>query len=845
MDAYARRRTWPYITVVILLLVAAALGPRWWRSLDMRQRQQILAEIKRVEHLARRYWDRSTGDPVAPEEVKPQVAELNPRVAQRVIIEPTRPPYHGEPTEKIEWPSRASSQEIDTGAQADAETSINEATTDSSTRNSRFNITPPLDVTEFDLDQVSSAFPDGTTKNVATEPSSQWPQATELLAKLEQICSDVDEVEAWRSEAVDLLGQLPECHTLGHPGVAPILDQLDALSARLPMVERHLVETDRIVLRQVAYGIDRRTAIWRAVHALVLRDDATPEVVVSNTLPLLRDVEERLSPSENADMWAAYLMLDKLNQISTSTWVTDPSVRRATAREFLRRLVHPDLSDRQLRFINEPAVARLAGELRAWATTPVECDKLVQSIEQFEVSRTSRLASELVRYIEDLHWLDNPDSLTLAKAIDTHYRNANIRVAVAGRLVNDLLPVMEPIHEPVNDQILGASVRGRNRTWTRLRVRLVEDNRRIRLRFEAAGRTQSRTMSTKGPIRFFTRGASRFRAGKDVTLSNRGFRMADATATASGDSRMTNIQSDYDHIPLLGWVIRQMAIDELEDKRGQMKSVVNDRVTTSAKSRLDSSLQKKVDDVQARLNDRVFEPLRQLQLAPEPIEMRTTPERMVMRCRLASTDQLAAYTPRPRALSDSVLSMQLHESAANNLFQQLELDGETIKLEKLVERLAEKLQVDASDFNEEIPEGVVLRLGNERPLMIEFDADRILMTIRIAELSTPKKKWRNFVVRARYRADVERKYVDLEREGGIELISERLGFRDQIALRGIFTKVITRNHRLNIVRGRLAGDPRLADLAVTQFAVRDGWVGISVGPNRRNRLAQDEELDQR
>jgi hypothetical protein len=538
-------------------------------------------------------------------------------------------------------------------------------------------------------------------------------------------------------------------------------------------------------------------------------------------------------------------MLDRLNQMATSTWVTDSAVRRATAREFLRRIEHPDLTEDQIRFIQEPAAGRLADELRSWATAPVEYDKLVQTLEQFEVARTSRLAQQLVQSIDDLRWLDHPDALALATAINTHYRNANIRIAIAGRLVNDLLPVMKPIQEPVNDQILGASVRGRNRTWTRLRVRLVEDHRLIRLRFEAAGHTRSRTISSKGPIRFFSRGASRFQAGKDVTLSNRGLRMTEATAAVNGDSRMTSIESDYDHIPLLGWLVRQMAIDELEEKRGQMRNAVNDRVSLSARTRLDSSLQERVDDVQRRLDNRFFEPLRKLQLAPEPIEMRTTPERMVLRCRLASPRQLAAYTPRPRALADSVLSMQLHESAANNLFHQLELDGQTIKLEELVARLAERLQIDPSDFNEEIPEGVVLRLGNERPLMIEFDADRILMTIRIAQLITPKKKWRNFVVRARYRADVERMYVDLEREGGIELISDRLGFRDQIALRGIFTKVITRNHRLNIIRGRLAGDPRLADLAVTQFAVRDGWVGISVGPHRRDRVAQEEELSPR
>ena len=67
------------------------------------------------------------------------------------------------------------------------------------------------------------------------------------------------------------------------------------------------------------------------------------------------------------------------------------------------------------------------------------------------------------------------------------------------------------------------------------------------------------------------------------------------------------------------------------------------------------------------------------------------------------------------------------------------------------------------------------------------------------------------------------------REGGIELISEQIGFRDQFALRGIFTKVMANDHRLKILRGRFEEDPRLARLVVNQFTVQDGWIGISVG----------------
>lgn len=132
-----------------------------------------------------------------------------------------------------------------------------------------------------------------------------------------------------------------------------------------------------------------------------------------------------------------------------------------------------------------------------------------------------------------------------------------------------------------------------------------------------------------------------------------------------------------------------------------------------------------------------------------------------------------------------------------------------------------------------------MRLGSERPIEFEFNDDRVLITVRITELKTPRRTWRNFIVRGKYLPCMGQTYVDLQREGGIELISEQLGFRDQVALRGIFTKVMSRNHRLNILRGRFEKDARLANLGVTQFEARDGWIGISVGPQRRPRVAAE------
>ena len=151
---------------------------------------------------------------------------------------------------------------------------------------------------------------------------------------------------------------------------------------------------------------------------------------------------------------------------------------------------------------------------------------------------------------EALRWNPSPAAEQLQQTMDIYYRNANIRVAISGELINDLLPVLQPMQEQVRDNILGAEVLGQNRTWTDLKISLIEDDRHIRLRFEAAGQTRSRTVSIKGPVRFYNTGQSQFKAGKDLMVTREGIFVKRATAAANGRAKLLDVQTDYDSIPL-------------------------------------------------------------------------------------------------------------------------------------------------------------------------------------------------------------------------------------------------------------------------------------------------------
>ena len=891
MEPNPRSKSWMYIIPLLSLFFIAVVSPRLWRSLNEDQKSRIKASltgaVDPVEHHEGEITDaeshpRRIHVDFDPNWLQPDVARFDARVAQRVVIHPeihspnafengkvitgdvvpgdvvpgemgddevvseevgvgevgvgeVTIERHQGPADKITPPDF---QEFDTKVESSSQPSLRLSAPTSRVQQ--------VDVNEIDVESPSTTLPsDPPSQEIpeVVEVPSEWPEMSALYAALDEFCVDVPIAEAWRAEGVHLLSRLQRVETLDDSEVERLLLALKKLADALPQVERWLDEPDCVPLRQLAYGIERRLEVWQAMHRLAKNDRPLPRVNVAEALPLLNDVEEKLARGENGDGWRSYLMLDRLTQIATSTWVTDPSVRHEVSREVLRRMNDKGLGEQQKAFIESSELQQLVRMLQSWAVSRVDYPKFARTLEQFEASRSAALATQLVNTMEDVRWAK--DTTELTNAFNTHYRNANVRLSITGQLVNDFLPILEPIEENIRDNVMGASVQGKNNTWTQLRVKLFEDDERIRLRFIASGNTRSRTVSRKGFVRFFSNGNSNFLAGKELQVSRQGIFAHDATASANGRTKVVDLETDYDHIPLVGWVMRQMAMEELHEQRNTMKSVMTNRVSKAARTRLDESLQERITDYEGRLNEKIMAPLRELQLDPSAIEMRSTAERIVLRCRIASAAQLAAYTPRPRALKDSVMSMQFHESSANNLLEQLELDGQVIDLEELIQKLSERLEMDVDAIREELPEGVKLRLGQDRPIQIEFDDHRILVTFRIAELSTPRRKWRNFVVRGKYRADMGRLHVDLERDGGIELISEQLGFRDQIALRGIFTKVMTRNHRLNVMRGRFLEDPRLSNLGVTQFVVRDGWVGLSIGPPNSPKVATETPVTAR
>lgn len=587
-------------------------------------------------------------------------------------------------------------------------------------------------------------------------------------------------------------------------------------------------------LGQLQYALGRQLDIWQHIHRARLEKGAPQGMVDGQTMAqALDEVESLLQSHDAGPTWKEYLRLNGLRGLTTTDSPGLLESRARLARDVLHAQSAPQLTDEQRAWLARPEFTKLRSHLRVWAAPRVEHRSVLEAMERCEDEMTPEAVQRLTELMDRLRWSESTFDRQLAVTLDQYYRNANFRLSCTAELLNRLIPAWHRQRDPVRETILGAAVTGHSDTLSRLSVALVPDAQRIRLSVLAQGTVHSNTNSRKGPVLLRGRGTTEYLVEKPIWCDGHGLHMEPARARALDRSGLPGITSQLDGVPLLGWLIREVAKQQHFERRGEVRSQVQNRVATKACRRLDAEIEQQEQRLRESLQQVTNERLRQVGLVPEITDMQTTHERLTFRCRVASPYQLGAHTARPQALRNSMLSIQVHESLLNNLLDQLQLAGWRGPVENLITHVATRLNTTAPKLPEDFPEGIWIELAAEQPVRIRCVEDRLQLRIAIEKFITPRRRWKSFQVVGYYRPDLTQREADLMRDGTIELIGTSVGLRDQVALRGIFTRVLSKNDRWSLLGGRLVQHARLVDLAVTQFVVRDGWFALSVGRDYR------------
>ncbi|MHB8897687.1 MAG: hypothetical protein ACYC6Y_02955 [Thermoguttaceae bacterium] len=589
-------------------------------------------------------------------------------------------------------------------------------------------------------------------------------------------------------------------------------------------------EFDRI--QRVLTALRRAVDVWEKIADAGSGDGNRPRPIDwARVQRSIQNVRSLTGDGSNGLAWHSFLELESLAGIAArgATGLHDEDL--TVVQLVLLKLQVKEITDEQRTLLESEHVGEFEEMLRAVVTRPIDAAVWVRCIEAFDRSGSPSLGEHLAVERLKLSLSSLPAHRRLAETLQDLYRGPNVRIAVTGYLLNRMLPDREPEYQWVRDTVLGHPVHGRSRTSAHVGLALIPDPARMRAALTVDGLVSASTSSTAGPATFFNDSESEYSAVKELELTSEGIEFRPAEATADNQTRLRQVRTDFDGIPLLSSLARSMAKSQLDKNRPAIRRETNRKVEFQAERQIDEEIDARLGELNLRLKNRLLDPLAAMSLRPEVDKAETTVSRMSMQLHLAAVTQLGANTPRPWAPSDSVLSFQLHQSALNNVLLGLKLDGATMTIKELRDLIGKRF--NRPELLEETTEhdDALITFAAIDAARIDFTEDRIAVSLGVSRLRAGARQWSDFRVRACYRLQSGPQSASLVRDGVVELVGPmRMG--SQIALRSIFSKTFAKGREFPIVPAEMAADPRLQGLEVTQLSADEGWFALAVGPPR-------------
>lgn len=691
-------------------------------------------------------------------------------------------------------------------------------------------------MTELDMleQRVTSSVRLGADRSLPTYLTSRAPNAP-LSA------NEAQQVEQWVTEARLSLKRLIFSHGLEHAECARDLEELVKLADQATAIGNTL--TDYGLARELigtGYALQRRVQIWQAIHqcldgtSIALTTPRNPETARQELHKAIQVVASKVQETGEAESWRKYLLLEEL-----SAWASSPqdiwSEGSQLALNTLSRLHWQRLSESQRRFLSQPEFEELAAHLSVWGREPVDYRQLLTELETLEEDPISRVSTSLAGAVQVLRLSGEQTQKLVATRVNNHYRNANIRLSLSRELIERLLPEGEYEVRPVRHRILGADTAGDSAVKTELKISLIPDETAWNVGVGVQGDVVSSTRSAKGPAVFHNTSTAQIDSQRFVRLDPMGYRVSSVPTNVHSQDQLQKMSTDFDGLPIIGDFARFLVREQFDSKRGLAQRITRRIIAQEADAELDRRLEEHLADAEHSLQQRLVGPLERLNLNPMVVAMNTTEERLTIRYRVANESQMAAHTPRPRAPSDSLLSMQFHESAINNAIEQIGLCGRTWTLGELYEHLGQVFQQSDWVLPEDVPADITVRFADTRAATVEMDRDRLRLTLRIAELRQGDHLLiERFIVSSNYIPVADGLSAELIRDGVVEIVSNH----DRLKLRVIFAKVFVSNPQIPLISESWATDPRAEGLAVSQLEIRDGWLAVALS-NSDSQLAHE------
>ena len=369
------------------------------------------------------------------------------------------------------------------------------------------------------------------------------------------------------------------------------LNELDNICVQISTAHVQLPEYSQGYLagklRTFRYDIARRIVLWSQMHEVAVQSQSLVINPVPAKNPMMQASQQRFVPPNLDPEWASYLGLDELTQ-SLNSLQPDVEAQRAAARQTLLRFYSSALGTQQRQYLDPYFSDAFVAYLREKATGPVVIQDMLKLVEYHEDNPTGYSDAKMNDLYQSLIWSTDDSSQQLATHLESHYRNANFRVSISDDFLNRLIPQQPAMNLPIQENVLGARVRGNGRISNRLRIRFLPDNRQVNLRLEANGEVRSLTQAQRNGFTVDNQGQTRFQAFKNLAISRSGVQAGAAQAYSQTNSRVLRMRSELDPIPVVGWMARRIARDKIAASAPVVEQLADQKIQHSARQEIET-----------------------------------------------------------------------------------------------------------------------------------------------------------------------------------------------------------------------------------------------------------------
>lgn len=609
-------------------------------------------------------------------------------------------------------------------------------------------------------------------------------------------------------------------------------------TAALHLVQEKLRDADRVIAglrdeqaasqaRRARYALERHVAVWSGLVSLEASHSGAVAVVQydSGTLvPYLRDVANTLRGSEHEQGWRRYLLIDSLENVALQVSIDDNTA--ALARRALRRIESPYLNAEQRAFLQLPQYQALVSELRRLADEPIDERELLAKLEAYESSGRASLGSLLGEDLDRMRLSPRADERALAQRLETYFRNTNVRMSISETFLNKLVADQSERVGPVSGVMFGVPYRGCQRAQTQTTLKMLPGTDPFQVMLVTQGTVIADTSANQGPISTQARTTSDFTISKRIEFRRDGIHALPAEVTVHSRQALCDTESAFDGVPVMGGLMRAIAERQFDARRPEATAITKHRLRTEAAANTDAAADAALAELQRTLQRNLLLPLERLALTPAAIVDRPEDDEVNVRVRLATYRQLGAHTPRPKAPGDSLASVQLHQSALNNVLERLQLAGREISLAQLWQAASpQAAKADTADGMD-----VRLKFAPYDPLQVQCQDGRVRAMLRLDSLDAAGLHLERLVVHVEFKPVRRDRNVYLEKVGQVVVTGTEITSSQRAILQTVIGGFLARSGGLPVVPPALLDLPRLSDVAVTQCEVTDGWIAVALGP---------------